>query len=539
MRFFNTEGPVRADKHYTLPPLDRIDLDQVLTLIGLEKYFVFHAPRQTGKTTTLLALRDRLNSGAAGDLRAVYANLEDAQALREDLEPAMRTVLAQIARQERLLGDTLLTGIWRDAFAEVGAGSAFGESLTRWCLASPRPLVLLLDEVDALVGDTLLSLLRQLRAGYTQRPEAFPLSVVLCGVRDVRDYRVKWAPDRETNEGGSPFNIRAESLRLGDLDEVGIGTLLGQHTEDTGQAFTDEALAAVWEQTRGQPWLVNALAFQACFRDSAGRDRSRTVTADDILNAREALIRRRDTHLDQLGARLRQERVRRVIEPLLTGASVDDSTVADIEYSRDLGLIASDDPIRITNPIYREVIPRELTGRVQSKLAQQRTARFVTEDGGLDMPRLLSRFQEYFREHSEHWISRFDYEEGRPATAAAGVLPARHQQRRPHGTGVRPRQGPDGSPADVARSRWLAEVRRGMQSPPRQPGGNGTPGPGTDGSVYGSLRRRVRPPRDLRPPRQTHLEGEDLPQGDRSGRLSHHHLGDVVGRPACRTRGRN
>ena len=414
MRFFNTEGPVRADKHYTLPPLDRIDLDQVLALIGLEKYFVFHAPRQTGKTTTLLALRDRLNSGASGDLRAVYANLEDAQALREDLEPAMRTVLAQIARQERLLGHTVLTDIWRDAFAEVGAGSAFGESLTRWCLASPRPLVLLLDEVDALVGDTLLSLLCQLRAGYTQRPEAFPLSVVLCGVRDVRDYRVKWTPDRETNEGGSPFNIRAESLRLGDLDEVGIRTLLGQHTEDTGQTFTDEALAAVWEQTRGQPWLVNALAFQACFRDPAGRDRSRTVTADDILNAREALIRRRETHLDQLGARLRQERVRRVIEPLLTGASVDDSTVADIEYSRDLGLIASDDPIRITNPIYREVIPRELTGRVQSKLAQQRTAWLVTEDGGLDVPSLLSRFQEYFREHSEHWISRFDYEEAGP-----------------------------------------------------------------------------------------------------------------------------
>ena len=248
MRHFNTEGPVRADEHYAVPPLDRLDLEEILHLIGRGKYFVLHAPRQTGKTSALIALRDHLNSGAAGDFRAVYANLEDAQALREDLEPAMRTILALIARQERLLGENPLDGIWPDALAEVGAGAAFGEALTRWCQASPRPLVLLLDEVDALVGDTLLSLLRQLRSGYPQRPAAFPLSVVLCGVRDVRDYRISWAPGRETIEGGSPFNIRAESRRLGDFDEAEVRGLLAQHTEETGQSFTAEALA--WSGNR-------------------------------------------------------------------------------------------------------------------------------------------------------------------------------------------------------------------------------------------------------------------------------------------------
>ena len=413
MRFFNTAGPVQAEEHYAVPPLSRLDLEEILTLVRQRKYFVLHAPRQTGKTSTLLALRDLVNSGAAGDFRAVYANLEDAQALRDDLEPAMRTILALIARQERLLGENPLDGIWPDALAEVGAGAAFGEALTRWCQASPRPLVLLLDEVDALVGDTLLSLLRQLRSGYPQRPAAFPLCVVLCGVRDVRDYRIAWTPGKETIEGGSPFNIRAESLRLGDFDEAEVRGLLAQHTEETGQSFTAEALASVWEQTCGQPWLVNALAYQACFRDRSGRDRSRAITDDHLLNAREALIRRRETHLDQLGRRLSEDRVRRVIEPLLAGASVDDSADPDLEYVRDLGLIARDDPVRIANPIYREVVPRELTRRVQSKLPEQ-TAWFVTEDGGLDVPKLLGRFQEYFREHSEHWIGRFDYEEAGP-----------------------------------------------------------------------------------------------------------------------------
>ena len=412
MRFFNTEGPMRAHEHYTIPPLDRIDLDETLALIARRQYFALHAPRQTGKTSTLLALRDHLNSGAAGDFRAVYANLEDAQPFREDLEPAMRAILSVIARQEWLLGESLLEGIWPDALAKVGAGTVFGEALTRWCRASPRPLVLLLDEVDALVGDTLLSLLRQLRSGFPQRPAAFPASVVLCGVREVRDYRIAWAPGTEI-AGGSPFNIWAESLRLGDLDEGEVLALLRQHTEETGQSFTPEALDTVWEQTCGQPWLVNALACQACFRDRAGRDRSREVTADHLLAAREALFRRRDTHLDYLGWRLSDDRVRRVVEPLLTGAAVGDSTAEDLGYARDLGLVTRDDPVRIANPIYREMVPRELTRPVRFSLLEP-TARFVTEDGGLDVPKLLRRFQEYFREHSEHWVGRFDYEEAGP-----------------------------------------------------------------------------------------------------------------------------
>ena len=51
MRRFNTEGPVRLDKHYAIPPLDRTDVNELLDLIQGERYFVLHAPRQTGKTS--------------------------------------------------------------------------------------------------------------------------------------------------------------------------------------------------------------------------------------------------------------------------------------------------------------------------------------------------------------------------------------------------------------------------------------------------------------------------------------------------------
>ena len=190
MRFFNTEGPVVARKHYCIPPLERVDLDEILRLIESERYFVLHAPRQTGKTSTLLALRDLLNRGAGGDYRCVYVNVEAVQAVREDVESAMRVILGELGSRARLEGDGFLDGVWSDILARFGHG-ALGEALTRWCMASPKPLVLLIDEIDSLVGDTLISVLRQLRAGYDRRPEGFPQSVALCGVRDVRDYRIR------------------------------------------------------------------------------------------------------------------------------------------------------------------------------------------------------------------------------------------------------------------------------------------------------------------------------------------------------------
>ena len=69
MRDFNTAGPVRPEDHYCVPPLDRVNLGEVLSLVRGKRYFALHAPRQTGKTSALLALRDLLNGGSAGDYR--------------------------------------------------------------------------------------------------------------------------------------------------------------------------------------------------------------------------------------------------------------------------------------------------------------------------------------------------------------------------------------------------------------------------------------------------------------------------------------
>ncbi len=217
------------------------------------------------------------------------------------------------------LGDTAAAPLAREILLGPGVLVGLESFLTRWCAQSTQPLVLLLDEVDALVGDTLISLLRQLRADYEQRPHHFPQTVILCGVRDLRDYRIHSSAEAAVITGGSAFNIKAKSLRLGDFTAAEVNTLLQEHTTETGQVFTPAAVARVWELTRGQPWLVNALAYEACFDRPAGRDRGRPITLELIDEAKECLIVNRVTHLDQLADKLREPRVRQVIEPMLAG----------------------------------------------------------------------------------------------------------------------------------------------------------------------------------------------------------------------------
>lgn len=135
-----------------------------------------------------------------------------------------------------------------------------------------------------------------------------------------------------------------------------------------------------------------------------------------MADARERLIERRDTHLDQLADKLRESRVHKVISELL-GGDIEPGAIPPSEddqlYVQDLGLIRTRPQVEIANPIYREIIPRTLTWITQTRIPQE-TAWYVGQDGRLDFPKLLNGFQQFFRENSEIWIERFDYKEAGP-----------------------------------------------------------------------------------------------------------------------------
>ena len=400
MRRFNVAGPMDPEVHYTIPPLSRVPLRQFDELVEWEEYFVLHAPCQTGKTSVLKALRDHLNERG---WRCVYASCEDAKAI-EDLDAAVLRVLGAIAEDaEATLGDDSLSAIWPPALAELGGGGAIRRSLMRWSKQSGEErLVLLLDEADALEVPVLVSLLSQVRSGYTDHPRLFPRSMVFCGLRDVQVY---------PGPSGIPFNIVYETFRLADFSQAEVEELLGQHTEETGQRFAPEAVEEIGNATAGQPWLVNALADEACFEDEAGRDRSREIGLEAVEAARERLIRSRPTRFGQVEDELKDERVRRAIEPILAGRGdllrfgTDDSS-----YVRDLGLVRARGRLEIANPIYREVIPRLLSAAGEGRFGDDRPS-FRRSDGGLDVAQLLTAFRQFFREHSEWWSQGFVFRE--------------------------------------------------------------------------------------------------------------------------------
>lgn len=411
-KFFNNAGPSVPADHYIIDPLKRIDVGNIEALIEQRRYFVLHAPRQTGKTTCLLELMHHLNR--QGRYHALYANIEAAQVTRHDVAFGVQTIADVIADAADTYFNNPELFTWLKAHQNtMGSAHLLTHLLKHWTQQSAKPTVLFLDEVDALVGDTLISLLRQIRAGYGQRPQAFPQAIILCGVRDVRDYRIH-SKDQEIITGGSAFNIKAESLRLGNLDQSEVVELWQQHTAETGQTFDEAIFPELWQDTQGQPWLVNALGYELTWRNKSLRDRSKQIRLQDYWQACENLIQSRTTHLDQLTDKLKEPRVHRVVAALLSGDASDETIPTDdMQYVTDLGLIESRPQLRIANRIYQEVIPRELTWTRQVTIAHEQSW-YLTPDHRLDLPKLLSAFQQFFRENADAWIERFDYKEAGP-----------------------------------------------------------------------------------------------------------------------------
>lgn len=304
-KFFNTAGPIKLDIHYNVNPLHRINLDEVEQLIAQQKYFILHVPRQTGKTSSLLALRDYLNE--QGNYIAVYANVEAGQAARNDVLRVVTATTSAIAdRLSLVLKDRMPQELFQEMKQKENADSLLTAYLREISAILPKPLVLFIDEIDALVGDSLVSVLRQIRAGYDQRPQYFPISIVLCGVRDVRDYRIVLS-NQDIVTGGSAFNIKAESLRLGNFSKEEIHELYMQHTAATGQEFDEACFPLIWDATEGQPWLVNALGYEVTMNMKENRDRSIRIIPEMIYRAQERIRGQYDSFVNVQIDNIRKE----------------------------------------------------------------------------------------------------------------------------------------------------------------------------------------------------------------------------------------
>lgn len=388
-----------------LPAMER--LPEVRGLIERGKYFVIHAPRQTGKTTAVGTLAHELAD--AGRYVAALVSMEVGAAMGDDVGSAELAILgAWRGACERRLPADLLPPPWPTA----PVGQRITAALQAWAKAAPKPLVLFLDEIDAIQGMTLVSVLRQIRDGFPDRPSSFPWSIALVGMRDVRDYKIA-IDGRDRTTSASPFNIKDRSLLLRDFTRDEVADLYAQHTEETGQAFLPEAVDRAFALTQGQPWLTNALAAVAV--DELVVDRNASIAPEHIDRAEATLVLRQDTHLDSLAERLREPRIRAIIEPMLAGTSPGQLQPDDVRYAVDLGLLRQSTMggLEVVNPIYREIIVRELAVSTRAALPVIAPT-WLTATGRLDIERLLDAFLAFWRQHGEPLLGTAPYHEVAP-----------------------------------------------------------------------------------------------------------------------------
>ncbi len=403
-KWFNTAGRCFPDEHYMIDPVQR--LAEVEELIEKKLYFTIHAPRQTGKTTYLHALAEKLNKG------------KKHIALVVSFEQANYSSLSV-----REANDILINNVYRAAMRRLPEDErppnpqgkdiiSLHNYLEDWVHEQKKLIVLLVDEIDALLDDVLIAVLRQFRDGYQDRPDHFPSSIVLVGLRDVRDYKARIRPDKQSLGSASPFNIKSDSLLLKNFSKKEVYDLLEQHTKETGQVFPRDVKDEIYRLSGGQPWLTNALANQVVSK-ILKNDYTQAITLEHVSQAKQQLILRRDTHLDSLADKLKEERVKKIVQAIINGSFISsDSLDDDISYVQDLGIAGQSSPLEFANPIYAEIIPRMMSVNFQASIPKDiQQPWFLDKQGNLEMDKLIEEFQKFYRRNSEAWLERYEFKE--------------------------------------------------------------------------------------------------------------------------------
>lgn len=410
-KFFNIAGICKPAEHYMLPVLPRIP--DVSKIIEEKLYFVIHAPRQSGKTTFLITLADKIN--LEGKYYAIYCSLAALTPITDDVL-GMNRVVSQIngalysSKVDKIQN---LAYTYRTSPAMDDPDFKVRMILNAICRDLDRELIVFFDEADCMSDSSLITFLSQLRDGYLCRSEQpgtkFPRSIALVGMRNIRDYRAQIRPDEKSMGTASPFNVISKTFSLANFTKDEIRTLYSQHTDATGQVFEPSAIDMAWNWSEGQPWLVNALAREVVV-EQLKNDYSKVIAGSDIDQAAETLIQRRDTHIDSLLERLKELRVIRVMDAVFAGTKGKVPVNSDDrQYCIDLGLVVKNEDLslRPSNKIYQEVFSRVITDEIQYALVLEQNKKIWSDGKVLFMSNLLKEFQKFWRHDSRSFPFRF------------------------------------------------------------------------------------------------------------------------------------
>ncbi len=402
MRRFGTQGRVYPNKHYVVPRTEEIA--DFINRVKEGRYIVLFAPRQTGKTTffrlalEILTTQDttyfpiQLNFEEYEEYAAVdfYASLcreikKEIKRVFQKHKEVPADVLERFLANARV-NDHVSMREFFEEFAEL-----LSDHHNKWAR-----VVLIADEFDAIPRSAIKGFLRSLRRIYLSDDVRCPHSVGIVGVKGITQLNY----DRSI----SPFNIQDE-FNLPNFTLEQVQELLGQYTDEVGQAFVPEVIESIHKQTAGQPVLVNR--FAQILTEELDIAKTETISMTHFTEAHAQLLQEPNTNINHLTTNIRRNpRFESVLMRIMArdegvDFNLDDDIISELAT---YGVIkkSADGMCEILNPIYLYRIMRTFKPVVNGleheyfpEDTEDPISGYLTSTGQIELEALLDNFQDF------------------------------------------------------------------------------------------------------------------------------------------------
>ena len=411
---FNTTGSCNPAIHYMVDTSKK--LAQIEELIDRGKYFTINRARQFGKTTTLKALFRNLSEryvvipiSFEGVGNLLFSSEESFCAKFKDI---VETALKFSFSKDN-------TAVWKD-IVQTGSFDELSDSITEFCMQVDKPVLLLIDEVDKSTENQLfLNFLGMLRNKYLDRDlkgmNSTFYSVVLAGVYDVKNLKIKLRPDEECKYN-SPWNIAAKFKVDMTFNPNEIITMLNEYEIDYQTGMNKAFIAnEIYKYTSGYPYLVSCIC--SIIHDELEQDWSEKGIQDAI----KILIKDRENTL--LGDLTKNVEIYPDFEKLMTDVLLHDKeivyepNVPAIDLALTFSAVKEDAHGHIT--VHNLVFEQKLYNYFVAKESLKGNSDFsgnrsiYVTNGRLNMPLVIARFQDLMRNERRRADDEFLERQGR------------------------------------------------------------------------------------------------------------------------------
>jgi len=387
-RYFEKSGVVDPGASYYVPlkNVTNMDNQDIKTMVDLGRYFSIFAPRQSGKTTFFEGFCHELEKETT--YMAILLSFQDYknlnsqrfyQLIQKDL---YRQLVNRLADVDCPRLDAVRAYLDTHNIFDHTCFRELFEELNR--MIKLKKIVIFIDEFDGIPIDELenfLTTLRELYQRYKKRTDKALYSVGLVGIRNITKLIVG---------GVSPFNI-ADQVKLPPFTLKNVRDLYAQYTKETNQPFTEDAVKKVFNETAGQPWLVNRIG--TILTINIKPETTAPITEEDVEKAIDILLYEENSHFDNITEKAKQYK-ETFINIVFDGVEY---IPGDDEQSLLLthGLIKAEGKnIKVSNPIYKKRFTKTFF-RESGAIVDVSVKGYFRPDGLLNMGAVLSDFEEY------------------------------------------------------------------------------------------------------------------------------------------------